>query len=49
MVAADDEVSIDDLIRRSGLSASAVSVTTFKLEMKRLIRQLSGKMFVRNQ
>jgi DNA processing protein len=42
-------VGIDDIIRRSGLPASAVSVALLGLEMKRLIRQLPGKMFVRNQ
>jgi DNA processing protein len=44
-----EEVGIDDIIRRSGLPASAVSVALLGLEMKRLIRQLPGKMFVRNQ
>ena len=43
-----EEISIDDLIRRSGLPPSAVSVTLLGLEMKRLIRQLPGKIFVRN-
>lgn len=43
-----EEVSIDDLIRHSGLPPSAVSVTLLGLEMKRLIRQLPGKIFVRN-
>jgi DNA processing protein len=42
-----EEMSIDDLIRRSGLAPSAVSVTLLGLEMKRLIRQLPGKMFVK--
>lgn len=43
-----EEMSIDDLIRRSGLPPSAVSVTLLGLEMKRLIRQLPGKIFVKN-
>jgi len=43
-----DEKSIDDLIRRSGLPPSAVAVTLLGLEMKRLIRQLPGKIFIRN-
>lgn len=43
-----EEVSIDDVIRKSGLPTSAVSVVLLSLEMKRLIRQLPGKMFVRN-
>jgi DNA processing protein len=43
-----EEMSIDDLIRRSGLAPSAVSVTLPGLEMKRLIRQMPGKIFVKN-
>jgi DNA processing protein len=44
-----EEIGIDDVIRRSGLPSSAVSVALLSLEMKRLVRQLPGKMFVRNQ
>jgi sugar-specific transcriptional regulator TrmB len=47
-VKADDELSIDDVIRASGLPSSAVNVALFSLEMKRLVKQLPGKMFVRN-
>jgi DNA processing protein len=43
-----EEISIDDVIRKSSLPASAVSVGLLSLEMKRLIRQLPGKMFARN-
>jgi DNA processing protein len=43
-----EEVSIDDVIRGSGLPSSAVSVALLSLEMKRLVKQLPGKMFVRN-
>jgi DNA processing protein len=43
-----EEVGIDDVIRKSGLPPSTVSVTLLSLEMKRLVRQLPGKMFVRN-
>jgi len=43
-----EEIPTDDVIRRSGLPASSVSVALFSLEMKRLIRQLPGKLFVRN-
>ncbi len=43
-----EEVGIDDVIRRSGLPASTVSVTLLGLEMKRLVTQLPGKQFVRN-
>ena len=42
-----EELPMDDVIRRSGLPASAVSVTLLTLEMKKLIRQLPGKLFVR--
>jgi DNA processing protein len=44
-----EEIGIDDIIRKSGLPASAVSVVLLGLEMKRLIRQLPGKRFVKNQ
>ena len=44
-----EEISIDDVIRKSGLPASAVSVALLSLEMKRILRQLPGKMFVKNQ
>ena len=43
-----EEISIDDVIHRSGLPTSAVSVALLSLEMKRLVKQLPGKMFVRN-
>ena len=43
-----EEISIDDVIRKSGLPSSAVSVALLSLEMKRLIRQLPGKLFVKN-
>jgi len=48
-VKAGDESSIDEVIRASGLPSSAVNVALFSLEMKRLVRQLPGKLFVRNQ
>jgi DNA processing protein len=44
----NEEISIDDVIRQSGLPSSAVSVALLSLEMKRLIRQLPGKIFVKN-
>src|SRR6185437_8613209 len=43
-----EESSIDEIIRRSALPSSAVSVALLGLEMKRIIRQLPGKMFVKN-
>jgi len=47
-IPAGDEASIDEIIRASGLPSSTVSVALFGLEMKRLVKQLPGKMFVRN-
>ena len=44
----DDEVNIDEVIRQSGLPSSTVSVALLSLEMKRLVKQLPGKMFVRS-
>jgi predicted Rossmann fold nucleotide-binding protein DprA/Smf involved in DNA uptake len=41
-VKADDESSIDEIIRASGLPSSAVNVALFSLEMKRLVKQLPG-------
>jgi DNA processing protein len=44
----NEEVTIDDVIRKCGLPSSAVSVALFSLEMKRLVKQLPGKLFVKN-
>lgn len=41
------ESTIDEIIRRSGLPSSAVSVALLSLEMKRAVKQLPGKVFVR--
>ncbi|HHY85002.1 MAG TPA: DNA-protecting protein DprA [Verrucomicrobia bacterium] len=43
-----EQQSIDEVIRQSGLPSSTVSVALLGLEMKRLVKQLPGKMFVRN-
>jgi DNA processing protein len=43
-----EERSIDEVIRQSHLPSSAVSVALLSLEMKRLVKQLPGKMFLRN-
>lgn len=43
----EDETHMDEVIRASGLPASAVSVGLLGLEMKRMVRQLPGKVFVR--
>lgn len=45
----EEETSIDEVIQHSGLPSSTVSVALLSLEMKRLIKQLPGKMFVRNR
>jgi len=47
-VLSKEEMSMDEVIRQSGLPASTVSVALLSLEMKRLIKQLPGKLFVRN-
>ena len=44
-----EEISIDEVIRTSGLPSSAVSVALLNLEMKRLAKQLPGKMFLLNR
>ncbi len=44
-----EERSIDEIIRLSGLPSSAASVALLGLEMKRLVKQLPGKMFMRNR
>jgi DNA processing protein len=42
-----EELAMDEVIRGSGLPASVVSVALLGLEMKRLVRQLPGKLFIR--
>jgi DNA processing protein len=44
----EEEMHIDEIIRRSGLAASQANVGLLGLEMKRIIRQLPGKIFARN-
>ena len=43
------ESTTDEVIRACGLPSSTVSVALFSLEMKHAVRQLPGKLFVRNQ
>src|SRR5205807_7385629 len=45
----NEESTTDEVIRRCGLPSSTVSVTLLGLEMKRLVKQLPGKLFIRNQ
>jgi DNA processing protein len=47
-VLSSQEMSVDEVIRAAGLPASGVNVALFSLEMKRMVRQLPGKLFVRN-
>jgi len=44
----EEETTIDEVIRGSGLPSSAVSVALLSLEMKRVVKQLPGKLFERN-
>ena len=44
----ESEVPMDTVIRKSGLPASAASVALLSLEMKKLVRQLPGRLFSRN-
>jgi DNA processing protein len=44
-----EQVNIDEIIRKCGMPISAVSVALLSLEMKRLVRQLPGKVFERNR
>jgi len=44
----NEPTPIDDVIRHSSLPTSAVSVALFSLEMKRIVRQMPGKLFIRN-
>jgi DNA processing protein len=48
-VLSHEEISIDDIIQQVGLPVSAVSVALLSLEMKRLVRQLPGRRYLKNQ
>ena len=43
-----EEIAIDEIIRGSGLTSAAVSATLLGLEMKRIVKQLPGKLYVRH-
>jgi DNA processing protein len=43
------EESVDDIIHRSGLPASAVSVALLSLEMKHILVRLPGRLYARNR
>jgi len=42
-----EDLGLDDLILRSGMTTGGVAATLLNLEIKRLVRQLPGKRFVR--
>ena len=42
-----DEMQIDQIISQAGLPAPVTSTTLMKLEMKKLVKQLPGKHFVK--
>jgi DNA processing protein len=42
-----DSTPIDDIIDRSGLPAGAATAALLQLEMRRLVKQLPGKYFVK--
>lgn len=44
----EEEITIDEIIQNTGLPSSTVAVALFSLEMKRLIKQLPGKLYVKN-
>jgi DNA processing protein len=43
----EDEVVVDEVIQRSGLTSACVSATLLALEMKRQVKQLPGKVFAK--
>jgi DNA processing protein len=43
------ETSMDEVIRNSGLPASAVGATLFGLEMKKIVKRLPGNLFIRQR
>lgn len=45
MLGAEEPMYIDDIVERSSLNSFEVLATLFDLEMKGIIRQLSGKQF----
>jgi DNA processing protein len=43
----DDELVMDEIIQRSGLTTACVSSTLLALEMKRIVRQMPGRIYAR--
>lgn len=48
-IMSSEEVTVDDVIQRCNLPASVAAVALLGLEMKRLIRQLPGRRYVKHQ
>ena len=46
-VLGNDELHLDVLIRKTELASATVSSSLLRLELKRLVRQLPGKFFVK--
>jgi DNA processing protein len=44
----NEAIAVDEVIRGSGLTSACVSATLLALEMKRIVKQLPGKHYVRN-
>ncbi len=42
-------VHLDELVKQSGLNISSLMNITLSLELKRVIRQLPGQYYVRNE
>jgi DNA processing protein len=47
-VLGNEETTMDEIIRQTGLPPSAASVAVFGLEIKKLVRQLPGRLYVKN-
>ncbi|MFH1067139.1 MAG: DNA-processing protein DprA, partial [bacterium] len=43
----NDEIGLDEIIRKCGLPSAVVSSSLLRLELKRLVRRLPGKCFIR--
>ncbi|PIP20088.1 MAG: DNA processing protein DprA, partial [Candidatus Omnitrophica bacterium CG23_combo_of_CG06-09_8_20_14_all_40_11] len=45
----DQPVLLDEIVEKTNMSISAISDMLLRLQMKKLIRQLPGKQFVKHQ
>jgi DNA processing protein len=48
-ILSDEPLYIDDVVKRSGVELSKVSKVSLALELKRLIKELPGKQFIRTE